>query len=156
MVYPSHKNIKILKKKIKNKYFVRKKMVSGPMVYMSQKTEMGWKCVNSIDTVTSFLKAPTVSNSLSRAIHANTTIPINNHTLSSPFYSKHSVVLTMQSLQQKASEWSGVSTDEAFSIDETNLFQKLGLQTFINLSTNFYNRYQSINLCSILVQMYIN
>lgn len=46
----------------------------------------------------------------------------------------------MQSLQHKASEWSGVSTDEAFSIDETNLFQKLGLQTFINLSTNFYNR----------------
>ncbi|KAI5394047.1 Two-on-two hemoglobin-3, partial [Lathyrus oleraceus] len=46
----------------------------------------------------------------------------------------------MQSLQQKASEWSGVPTNEAFSIDETNLFQKLGLQTFINLSTNFYNR----------------
>ncbi|KAJ1422479.1 hemoglobin [Sesbania bispinosa] len=46
----------------------------------------------------------------------------------------------MQSLQQKASEWSGVPTDDAFAIDDTNLFQKLGLQTFINLSTNFYNR----------------
>ncbi|KAK4277044.1 hypothetical protein QN277_015102 [Acacia crassicarpa] len=46
----------------------------------------------------------------------------------------------MQTLQQKASEWSGVPTDDAFAIDETNLFQKLGLQTFINLSTNFYNR----------------
>jgi hypothetical protein len=56
----------------------------------------------------------------------------------------------MQNLQQKASEWSGVPTDEAFSIDETNLFQKLGLQTFINLSTNFYNRYNY----SILQQMY--
>lgn len=47
----------------------------------------------------------------------------------------------MQTLQQKASEWSGVQTDDAFAIDDTNLFQKLGLQTFINLSTNFYNRY---------------
>jgi len=47
----------------------------------------------------------------------------------------------MQSLQQKASEWSGVATDDAFAIDNTNLFHKLGLQTFINLSTNFYDRY---------------
>jgi hypothetical protein len=48
----------------------------------------------------------------------------------------------MQSLQEKASEWSGVETEDAFAIDDTNnLFQKLGgLQTFINLSTNFYNR----------------
>ncbi|XP_073225006.1 group 2 truncated hemoglobin 3-1 isoform X2 [Cicer arietinum] len=46
----------------------------------------------------------------------------------------------MQSLQQKASEWSGVETEHAFLIDDTNLFQKLGLQTFLNLSTNFYNR----------------
>ncbi|GAB4837366.1 Two-on-two hemoglobin-3 [Ancistrocladus abbreviatus] len=46
----------------------------------------------------------------------------------------------MQSLQQKASEYSGVDTNDAFAIDETNLFEKLGLQTFINLSTNFYNR----------------
>ncbi|QHO47006.1 Two-on-two hemoglobin [Arachis hypogaea] len=46
----------------------------------------------------------------------------------------------MQSLQQKATEWSGVATDDAFAIDETNLFQKLGLQTFIRLSTNFYTR----------------
>lgn len=47
----------------------------------------------------------------------------------------------MQSLQQKASEWSGVATEDAFGIDETNLFQKLGLQPFINLSTHFYTRY---------------
>ncbi|KAL2543843.1 Two-on-two hemoglobin-3 [Forsythia ovata] len=46
----------------------------------------------------------------------------------------------MQSLQEKASEWSGVNPNDAFAIDETNLYQKLGLQTFINLSTNFYNR----------------
>ncbi|KAL8521997.1 hypothetical protein ACS0TY_012232 [Phlomoides rotata] len=46
----------------------------------------------------------------------------------------------MQSLQEKASEWSGVPTSDAFAIDQTNLYQKLGLQTFIDLSTNFYNR----------------
>ncbi|XP_042482118.1 two-on-two hemoglobin-3 isoform X2 [Macadamia integrifolia] len=46
----------------------------------------------------------------------------------------------MQSLQQKASEWSGVDPNDAFAIDNTNLFEKLGLQTFIDLSTNFYNR----------------
>ncbi|EOY29645.1 Hemoglobin 3 isoform 2, partial [Theobroma cacao] len=46
----------------------------------------------------------------------------------------------MQSLQEKASEWSGVDAADAFAIDDTNLFQKLGLQTFINLSTNFYTR----------------
>ncbi|XP_057957389.1 two-on-two hemoglobin-3 isoform X2 [Malania oleifera] len=46
----------------------------------------------------------------------------------------------MQSLQQKASEWSGVAQEDAFAIDETNLFMKLGLQTFVNLSTNFYDR----------------
>ncbi|CAH9074180.1 unnamed protein product [Cuscuta europaea] len=46
----------------------------------------------------------------------------------------------MQTLQEKASEWSGVSTTEAFAIDETNIFQKLGLDTFVNLSTNFYTR----------------
>lgn len=47
----------------------------------------------------------------------------------------------MQSLQEKAAQWSGVDTADAFAIDDTNLFQKLGLQTFVNLSTNFYNRY---------------
>ncbi|KMT16915.1 hypothetical protein BVRB_2g043870 [Beta vulgaris subsp. vulgaris] len=46
----------------------------------------------------------------------------------------------MQSLQQKASEYSGVDTNDALSIDDTNLFEKLGLQTFIDLSTNFYTR----------------
>eukprot|EP00262_Sarcandra_glabra_P006894 TRINITY_DN19461_c0_g1_i1.p1 TRINITY_DN19461_c0_g1~~TRINITY_DN19461_c0_g1_i1.p1 ORF type:complete len:170 (-),score=21.87 TRINITY_DN19461_c0_g1_i1:144-653(-) len=46
----------------------------------------------------------------------------------------------MQSLQQKASEWSGVDANDAFAIDSINLFQTLGLQTFVDLSTNFYNR----------------
>ncbi|KMZ57570.1 Globin [Zostera marina] len=47
----------------------------------------------------------------------------------------------MQSLQEKASEWSGVSIGEAFAIDEVNIFDKIGgLNTFIALSTNFYNR----------------
>ncbi|KAK3030687.1 hypothetical protein RJ639_034863 [Escallonia herrerae] len=46
----------------------------------------------------------------------------------------------MQSLQQKASDWSGVKQADAFAIDETNLFEKLGLPTFICLSTNFYTR----------------
>uniref|UniRef100_A0A7C8YV51 2-on-2 hemoglobin n=1 Tax=Opuntia streptacantha TaxID=393608 RepID=A0A7C8YV51_OPUST len=46
----------------------------------------------------------------------------------------------MQSLQQKASQYSGIATEDAFAIDETNLYEKLGLQTFIDLSTNFYTR----------------
>ncbi|CAN6442223.1 unnamed protein product [Victoria cruziana] len=47
----------------------------------------------------------------------------------------------MQSLQQKASEWSGVHPSDAFAIDETNLFETLGgIQPFIDLSTNFYSR----------------
>ncbi|XP_028802320.1 two-on-two hemoglobin-3-like [Neltuma alba] len=46
----------------------------------------------------------------------------------------------MQTLQHKASEWSGVRTSDAFAIDGSNLFDKLGLQPFVNLSTNFYNR----------------
>ncbi|XP_074584560.1 uncharacterized protein LOC141840468 [Curcuma longa] len=47
----------------------------------------------------------------------------------------------MQSLQQKASEWSGVAASDAFAIDETNLFETLGgIQPFVDLSTNFYNR----------------
>ncbi|XP_058074815.1 two-on-two hemoglobin-3 [Magnolia sinica] len=46
----------------------------------------------------------------------------------------------MQSLQEKASEWSGVDPNDAFAIDSSNLYQTLGLQTFIDLSTNFYNR----------------
>jgi hypothetical protein len=52
----------------------------------------------------------------------------------------------MQSLQAKASEWSGVKQEDAFAIDDTNLFEELGLLTFINLSTNFYTRLQFFNL----------
>ncbi|KAI7987495.1 Two-on-two hemoglobin-3 [Camellia lanceoleosa] len=69
----------------------------------------------------------------------------------------------MQSLQQKASELSGVDRSDAFAIDDTNLFQKLGLQTFINLSTNFCTRAYKLyfiskkedairNQCKFLVQ----
>ncbi|KAL3650840.1 Two-on-two hemoglobin-3 [Castilleja foliolosa] len=43
-------------------------------------------------------------------------------------------------LQRKATEWSGVHPNDAFAIDKSNLYEKLGTQTFINLSTNFYNR----------------
>ncbi|MFQ6638553.1 hypothetical protein Gotur_016480 [Gossypium turneri] len=43
----------------------------------------------------------------------------------------------MHSLRQKASEWSGIDTADAFAIDDTNLFHKLGLQTFISLSPIF-------------------
>ncbi|KAF8034810.1 hypothetical protein BT93_C0971 [Corymbia citriodora subsp. variegata] len=46
----------------------------------------------------------------------------------------------MQSLQEKASQWSGVDPEDAFAIDGTKLFEKLGLPTFVNLSTNFYTR----------------
>lgn len=46
----------------------------------------------------------------------------------------------MESLQQKASAWSGVSHADAFAIDEVNLYSKLGHETFVKLSTEFYNR----------------
>uniref|UniRef100_A0A0E0E3D0 Uncharacterized protein n=1 Tax=Oryza meridionalis TaxID=40149 RepID=A0A0E0E3D0_9ORYZ len=48
----------------------------------------------------------------------------------------------MQSLQDKASEWSGVAAGDAFAIDEGNVFEALGgtTQPFVNLSTNFYTR----------------
>ncbi|XP_024393913.1 two-on-two hemoglobin-3 [Physcomitrium patens] len=44
------------------------------------------------------------------------------------------------SLQEQATRRSGVKQDDAFKIDEVNLFQRLGLDTFIKLSTNFYAR----------------
>lgn len=48
----------------------------------------------------------------------------------------------MQSLQDKASEWSGVAAADAFAIDDVNLFESLGgtPQPFVDLSTNFYTR----------------
>ncbi|XP_010915062.1 group 2 truncated hemoglobin 3-2 isoform X2 [Elaeis guineensis] len=47
----------------------------------------------------------------------------------------------MESLQRKASEWSGVAASDAFAIDETNLFETLGgIQPFVDLCTNFYTR----------------
>lgn len=90
-----------------------------------------------------------------RGSHATSTYILR--TLPSPFHILRRVVhyapaavlhwsvlqtqLQMQSLQEKASEWSGVDHADAFAIDETNLFEKLGLQTFVNLSTNFYTRH---------------
>ncbi|XP_028550224.1 two-on-two hemoglobin-3-like [Dendrobium catenatum] len=48
----------------------------------------------------------------------------------------------MQSLQEKASVWSGVAASDAFAIDETNVFNAVDgdIKPFLNLSTNFYNR----------------
>ncbi|WVZ79594.1 hypothetical protein U9M48_027158 [Paspalum notatum var. saurae] len=48
----------------------------------------------------------------------------------------------MQSLQDKASEWSGVAAADAFAIDDVNIFESLGgtPQPFVDLSTNFYTR----------------
>ncbi|CAN6194639.1 unnamed protein product [Urochloa humidicola] len=48
----------------------------------------------------------------------------------------------MQSLQDKASEWSGVKAADAFAIDGCNIFEALGgtPQPFVDLSTNFYTR----------------
>ncbi|KAG6501225.1 hypothetical protein ZIOFF_041103 [Zingiber officinale] len=47
----------------------------------------------------------------------------------------------MNQPKQNASEWSGVAASDAFAIDETNLFETLGgIQPFVDLSTNFYNR----------------
>ncbi|KAF8648378.1 hypothetical protein HU200_064964 [Digitaria exilis] len=48
----------------------------------------------------------------------------------------------MQSLQDKASEWSGVAAADAFAIDDGNIFESLGgtPQPFVDLSTNFYTR----------------
>lgn len=44
------------------------------------------------------------------------------------------------SLQEQATRRSGVKQEDAFAIDDVNLFQRLGLETFIKLSTNFYTR----------------
>ena len=49
--------------------------------------------------------------------------------------------LGMMSLQEQATRRSGVKQEDAFAIDEVNLFERLGLGTFIKLSTEFYTRY---------------
>lgn len=46
----------------------------------------------------------------------------------------------MQRLQEEAARDAGVSAEEAFSLDEVNLFDRLGKDTFVRLSTEFYNR----------------
>jgi truncated hemoglobin YjbI len=44
------------------------------------------------------------------------------------------------SLQDQATRRSGVKQEDAFALDEVNLFQRLGLDTFVKLSTKFYTR----------------
>ncbi|CAM6121110.1 unnamed protein product [Calypogeia fissa] len=46
----------------------------------------------------------------------------------------------MMSLQEQATIRSGVRQEDAFAIDEVNLYQRLGQDAFVQLSTNFYNR----------------
>lgn len=46
----------------------------------------------------------------------------------------------MQSLHRKASCMSGVKQEEAAAIDHVNLYEKLGFNTFVQLSTNFYTK----------------
>jgi hypothetical protein len=61
----------------------------------------------------------------------------------------------MQSLQDKASEWSGVAAADAFAIDDANVFEALGgtPQPFVDLSTNFYTRSAPRFLLSSLVSV---
>lgn len=46
----------------------------------------------------------------------------------------------MSKIQSEASEWSGIAQEDAFKLDEVNLFDRLGKPTFVALSTNFYTR----------------
>lgn len=45
----------------------------------------------------------------------------------------------MQALNRQASCMSGVAHEDATAIDNVNLYEKLGFDTFVKLSTNFYN-----------------
>uniref|UniRef100_A0A7S3LSX9 Globin n=1 Tax=Aplanochytrium stocchinoi TaxID=215587 RepID=A0A7S3LSX9_9STRA len=51
----------------------------------------------------------------------------------------------MQNLQEKARRLSGVSSEEAFALDklEPSLYERLKHDTFVKLSTEFYNRVYS-------------
>ncbi|KAG0586688.1 hypothetical protein KC19_2G109000 [Ceratodon purpureus] len=49
----------------------------------------------------------------------------------------------MQSLQRQASCMSGVRQEDALAIDGVNLYERLGFDTFVQLSTNFYNNVYS-------------
>jgi truncated hemoglobin YjbI len=49
----------------------------------------------------------------------------------------------MQSLQGRAGDLSGLSQDDAFMIDQVNLFERLGKDVFVKLSTEFYTRVYS-------------
>lgn len=46
----------------------------------------------------------------------------------------------MQALQRQASCMSGVTQEGAVAIDDVNLYEKLGFDTFVQLSTNFYKK----------------
>jgi hypothetical protein len=62
------------------------------------------------------------------------------------------------SLQEQATRRSGVKQEDAFAIDEVNLYQRLGLDTFIKLSTEFYTRYvnfvASMHFMKICIQFF--
>ncbi|XP_020572509.1 two-on-two hemoglobin-3 [Phalaenopsis equestris] len=78
-------------------------------------------------------------HTLWRGLHARSLIYIESSTSQNH---RSPAAGEMQSLQEKASEWSGVLESDAFAIDETNLFNALGggIKPFVELSTNFYNR----------------
>eukprot|EP01012_Entosiphon_sulcatum_P010965 TRINITY_DN16566_c0_g1_i1.p1 TRINITY_DN16566_c0_g1~~TRINITY_DN16566_c0_g1_i1.p1 ORF type:complete len:158 (+),score=32.66 TRINITY_DN16566_c0_g1_i1:70-543(+) len=46
----------------------------------------------------------------------------------------------MQDLQACASARSGIGIGEAFGLDKVNLYERLGHDAFVKLSTQFYNR----------------
>jgi hypothetical protein len=46
----------------------------------------------------------------------------------------------MQALQRQASCMSGVSQEAALAIDGVNLYERLGFDAFVQLSTHFYNK----------------
>jgi hypothetical protein len=46
----------------------------------------------------------------------------------------------MQSLQRQASLMSGVSQEDSTAVYDVNLYERLGYDTFVKLSTNFYNK----------------
>ena len=49
-------------------------------------------------------------------------------------------LVTMQALQRQASCTSGVRLEDAQAIDDVNLYERLGFDTFVQLSTNFYEK----------------
>lgn len=48
---------------------------------------------------------------------------------------------------------SGVSQEDATAVDDVNLYERLGYDTFVKLSTNFYNKYSQFFALSSLVPL---